>query len=263
MTMEMLTELPLFNFAEKRAQAKNHKYSDVLNLLKRGYSIRQALGFLDIPRTTFYEHLAKDQQLRALVNDLAPEHRPGLKAGTQQEVCSFSSPYDPKAKNQISQLTSLLKQGYTLRKACDSSGISTYLVYKWKRQHKGFRQLIDGVHQFDSSGVRKIKADESIAPNRVDVGLKGPYHLYIIKAKGCDLVKVGASKAPSRRLVSLQTGSPLVLTIDRYIVGAAIFEKDIHLDLIARGLHSHGEWFHESCIPFVMDYIHRQAKQLA
>lgn len=263
MTMEMLAELPLFSFGEKQAQAKNHKYSDVLNLLKRGYSIRQALGFLGIPRATFYEHLAKDQQLRALVNDLAPEHRPGLKAGTQQEICSFSSPYDPRAKDQVSQLTSLLKQGYTLRRACDSSGISTYLVYKWKRQHKGFRQLIDGVHQYDRSGARKVDGNHATAHNKIDVGLNGHYHLYIIKAEGCDLVKVGSSKVPSRRLTSLQTGSPLVLTIDRYIVGAAIFEKDIHLDLTMRGLHSHGEWFHESCIPFVMDYIKRHAKQLA
>ena len=263
MIMETTADLPLFSFGEKQAQAKSHKYSDVLNLLKRGYSIRQALGFLGIPRTTFYEHLAKDQQLRALVNDLAPEHRPGLKAGTQQEICSFSSPYDPRAKDQVSQLTSLLEQGYTLRKACDRSGISTYLVYKWKRQHKGFRKLIDGVHQYDSSGSHKAGRDKSTALDRIDVGLKGHYHLYIIKAEGCDLVKVGTSKAPSRRLRSLQVGSPLVLTIDRYIVGAAIFEKEIHLDLTTRGLHSHGEWFHQSCIPFVMDYIKRHAKQLA
>lgn len=258
MTMETTAELPLFSFGEKQAQAKNHKYSDVLNLLKRGYSIRQALGFLDIPRTTFYEHLAKDQQLRALVNEMAPRNHPGkLKIESK-----LTGPYDPAIEQQINLLLKRLKQGHTLRKACESSGVSTYLIYKWKRQHKDFRQLINSVHQYDSSGVHKVETDEAIAPNRVDVGLKGHYHLYIIKAEGCDLVKVGSSKVPSRRLVALQTGSPLRLHIHRYIVGAAIFEKDIHLDLTARGLHSHGEWFHESCIPFVMDYIKRHAKQL-
>lgn len=263
MTMETTADLPLFSFAEKQAQAKNHKYSDVLTLLQAGYSIRHALRRLLIPRQTFYDCMAKDQQLRMLVNDLAPENKPGTKAGDQQERSYFSSPYDPRVQGQVRQLTSLLEQGYTLRKACDRSGISTYLVYKWKRQYKGFRQLISGIHQYDSSGVRKIEADESIGPNRIDVGLEGHYHLYIIKAEGCDLVKIGSSKVPSRRLVALQTGSPLMLTIDRYIVGAAIFEKNIHLDLTTRGLHSHGEWFHQSCIPFVMDYIKSHAKQLA
>jgi len=257
--METIAELPLFSFGEKQAQAKNHKYSDVLNLLKRGYSIRQALGFLDIPRTTFYEHLAKDQQLRALVNELAPKNHPGrLKVQPQ-----LTGPYDPSLQQQVSLLLKRLSQGHTFKKACKDARLSSTVVYKWKRENKGFAEQVNAVHQFDSSGVRKAEADESMAPNRVDVGLKGHYHLYVIKAKGCDLVKIGSSKAPSRRLVRLQTGSPLVLSIDRYIVGAAIFEKSIHLDLTARGLHSHGEWFHESCVPFVMDYIKRHAKQLA
>ena len=257
--METIAELPLFSFGEKQAQAKNHKYSDVLNLLKRGYSIRQALGFLDIPRTTFYEHLAKDQQLRALVNELAPKNHPGrLKVQPQ-----LTGPYDPSLQQQVSLLLKRLSQGHTFKKACKDARLSSTVVYKWKRENKGFAEQVNAVHQFDSSGVRKAEADESMAPNRVDVGLEGHYHLYIIKASGCDLVKIGSSKAPSRRLVALQTGSPLVLSIDRYIVGAAIFEKSIHLDLTARGLHSHGEWFHESCVPFVMDYIKRHAKQLA
>lgn len=258
MTMETTADLPLFSFGERQAQAKNHKYSDVLNLLKRGYSIRQALGFLDIPRATFYEHLAKDQQLRALVNELAPKNHPGrLKVQPQ-----LTGPYHPGLQQQVDLLLKRLSQGHTFRKACKDARLSDTVVYKWKRENKDFADQINAVHQYDSSGVRKVETDEAIDPNRIDVGLKGHYHLYIIKAEGSDLVKVGSSKAPSRRLVRLQTGSPLRLYIDRYMVGAAIFEKDIHLDLTTRGLHSHGEWFHQSCIPFVMDYIKSHAKQL-
>ena len=259
MTMETMAELPLFSFAEKQAQAKAHPYSDVLDLLRAGYSIRYALKHLEIPRSNFYNHMAKDDELRALVNDLAPKNHPGrLKVQPQ-----LTGPYHPSFQQQISLLLKRLSQGHTFRKACKDARLSDTVVYKWKRENKDFADQINAVHQYDSSGARKVETDEAIAPNRIDVGLKGHYHLYIIRAEGCDLVKVGSSKAPSRRLVALQTGSPLVLTIDRYIVGAAIFEKDIHLDLTTRGLHSHGEWFHQSCIPFVMDYIKRHAKQLA
>ena len=236
----------------------HHQYSEVLTLLQAGYSIRQALRRLLIPRATFYEHLAKDEQLRTLVNELAPRNHPGrLKVQPR-----LTGPHDPAFQQQIDLLLKRLKQGHTFRKACKDAGLSDTVVYKWKRENKDFADQINAVHQYDSSGVRKVETDEAIAPNRIDVGLKGHYHLYIIRAEGCDLVKVGSSKAPSRRVVSLQTGSPLRLYIDRYMVGAAIFEKDIHLDLMTRGLHSHGEWFHQSCIPFVMDYIKRHAKQL-
>jgi len=257
MTMETIAELPLFSFAEKQAQAKAHAYSDVLDLLRAGYSIRYALRYLKIPRRSFYCHMAKDEQIRALVNDLASKTQPGrLKAHPQ-----LTGPYDPSFQQQISLLLKRLSQGHTFRKACKDAHLSGTVVYKWKRENKDFADQIDAVHQYDSSGARKVETDKAIAPNRIDVGLKGPYHLYIIRAEGCDLVKVGTSKAPSRRLVSLQTGSPLRLYIDRYMVGAAIFEKDIHLDLTTRGLHSHGEWFHESCVPFVMDYIRLHVKQ--
>jgi len=236
---------------------KDHQYSDVLRLLKAGYSIRGALRRLLIPISTFYEHLAKDQQLRALVNDLAPKAQPGrLKAHPQ-----LTGPFDPSFQQQISLLLKRLSQGCTFRKACKDAHLSDTVVYKWKRENKDFADQIDAVHQYDSSGVRKVGTDEAVDPNRINVGLEGHYHLYFIKAKGCDLVKIGTSKAPSRRLVGLQTGSPLKLYIDRYIVGAAIFEKATHLDLKARGLHSHGEWFHESCVPFVMDYIRLHVKQ--
>jgi transposase len=259
MTVETIAKLPLFSFGEKQAQAESHKYSDVLKLLQSGYSIRYALKRLEIPRSNFYNHMAKDEQLRALVNEMAPRYHPGkLKVEPQ-----LTGPYNLSLQQQISLLLKRLSQGHTFRKACKDAGLSDTVVYRWKRENKDFADQINAVHQFDSSGARKVHADEATASNRVNVGLKGHYHLYIIKAKGCDLVKVGSSKVPSRRLVALQTGSPLVLSIDRYIVGAAIFEKDIHLDLTTRGLHSHGEWFHESCIPFVMDYIHRHVKQLA
>jgi len=257
--METIADLPLFSFGEKQAQAKSHKYSDVLSLLKAGYSIRHALTCLEIPRTNFYNHMAQDDRLRDLVNELAPRGHPGrLKVQPR-----LTGPHDPAFRQQIDLLLKRLEQGHTFRRACKDAGLSDTVVYRWKRENRDFADQVNAVHQYDSSGVRKVEADEAIAPNRIDVGLKGPYHLYIIKAEGCDLVKVGISKAPSRRLRDLQVGSPLVLTIDRYIAGAAIFEKDIHLDLTTRGLHSHGEWFHQSCIPFIMDYIKRHAKQLA
>ena len=236
----------------------HHQYSEVLTLLQAGYSIRHALRRLLIPRQTFYDCMARDEQLRTLVNELAPRDHPGrLKVQPR-----LTGPHDPAFRQQVDLLLKRLKQGHTFRRACKDAGLSDTVVYRWKRENRDFADQVNAVHQFDSSGVHKVDTDEAIASNRIDVGLKGHYHLYIIKADGCDLVKVGISKAPSRRLKSLQIGSPLVLTIDRYIVGAAIFEKDIHLDLTTRGLHSHGEWFHQSCIPFVMDYIKRHAKQL-
>lgn len=238
----------------------HHQYSDVLKLLQSGFSIRQALRRLLIPRRTFYRHMDSDEQLRALVNELAPKNKPG-RLNAQPKLTA--GPHDPAFQAQVSELLNRLKQGHTFRRACKHAGLCDSIVYKWKREHKDFANKINAVHQFDSSGSRKVDVDEAMHPNRLDVGLKGYYHLYIIKAKGCDLVKVGSSKVPSRRLIALQTGSPLKLHIDRYIVGAAIFEKDIHLDLTTRGLHSHGEWFHESCIPFVMDYIQRHASSMA
>ena len=62
MTVETIAELPLFSFGEKQAQAESHKYSDVLKLLQSGYSIRYALKRLEIPRSNFYNHMAKDEQ---------------------------------------------------------------------------------------------------------------------------------------------------------------------------------------------------------
>ena len=139
--------------------------------------------------------------------------------------------------------------------ARQDSGLSDSVVYEWKRQDEAFSSQIDSVHHFDRSGKVKESNDEAHNHGRVDLGLQGYNHLYIIKAEGCDLVKVGASKRPSERLRTLQTGSPLKLTLHSYIVGAAHLESEIHESLTLKGLHSHGEWFHESCIPFVRSHI--------
>ena len=70
--------------------------------------------------------------------------------------------------------------------------------------------------------------------------------IYIIHAPELDVVKIGISKEPKKRLLQLQVGSPAKLVI----IGTAelpaeeiyAFEADILSILASR--RKHGEWFH-------------------
>ena len=244
-------DLPLFDYAEKQRAICKHRYSEVLDLLRSGHSIRESLKALGIHRSGFYRHMEQDGELRGLVNDLAPKRASGRLAIEPKLV----GPDCPHVQNKIKHLLRYLERGRTFKDACKLASLSDTVVYKWKRENPTFADEINKAHQFNRSGKPKGYRDVACTHGRVDLGLQGCNHLYIIKAEGCDLVKVGTSMRPSKRLKGLQVGSPLKLTLHSYIVGAAHLEREVHESLTLKGLHSHGEWFHESCIPFVRSHI--------
>lgn len=64
---------------------------------------------------------------------------------------------------------------------------------------------------------------------------------YIYAVAGAGKIKIGITKAPEKRLSSLQTGSPVPLEMLGYIVGNKNLEDAIHNYLSEH--RSHGEWF--------------------
>lgn len=83
-------------------------------------------------------------------------------------------------------------------------------------------------------------------------GYKQPLHpqhvwnrsrLYVIRAVGTNLVKVGVSGDVERRLRQLQAGSPVELRVEERIVGTRTTEAHAHRLLKQHGFHRHGEWF--------------------
>lgn len=67
-------------------------------------------------------------------------------------------------------------------------------------------------------------------------------HVYFIKAKKVNLVKVGAARNPAQRLKSLQIGSPVELKLLFVIpYGGYMIESKLHKDF--KQFHNHGEWF--------------------
>lgn len=259
MIVETTTDLPLFSFAKQQAEVRTHRYSGVLNLLKAGLSIREALRITNVNRSGFYRHMEQDERLRSLVNELAPKFKPGRLAIQPM----LTGPNCPHVQDKITLLLKHLRQGMTLRSSCKLASLSDTTVYKWKREHLDFAYKIDQAHKFDSSGNFKTNDDLAHNQGRVELGLLGPNHLYIIRAEGCDLVKVGTSRKPSKRLKGLQTGSPLKLTLHCYFVGAAYLEGEIHKSLTLKGLYSHGEWFHKSCISLVRKHIEGHIRDLS
>jgi hypothetical protein len=70
----------------------------------------------------------------------------------------------------------------------------------------------------------------------------GDDHVYFVEAIGTNLVKVGRSVNPARRLGQLQLLSPVPLRVVGLIHGGSEVETIVHAGILS--LRSHGEWFH-------------------
>ena len=64
---------------------------------------------------------------------------------------------------------------------------------------------------------------------------------FVYFIEGGDLIKVGYSVEPEKRIKSLKTGSPIPLTLLGYIRGTRALEGRLHRALASSW--SHGEWF--------------------
>ena len=67
----------------------------------------------------------------------------------------------------------------------------------------------------------------------------GETYTYLIGAEGSDLVKIGYAKDPDKRVMFLQTGSPMRLSILWAERGS--YEAALHAEF--REVLAHGEWF--------------------
>lgn len=67
--------------------------------------------------------------------------------------------------------------------------------------------------------------------------------VYFISASGFSMVKIGVAQSPDSRLQSLQTGSPVPLTLLGQLSGGSTLERELHTRFAK--LRSHGEWFHD------------------
>lgn len=268
----MIKDLPLFNYASERiADADQQscstgpfalKYAQRLKRLYdelgRGLPLSSACDSANLTRQTVYAWMHQYPSFKQSIskyNDISPKayHSNNPKK-------SYNGPSDPRCTSKICALFDALKDGSTLREASIRAGLSNSLVYKWKRQHPDFARQIDLLHSFDQFGQSKIPEIKALDDGIVDLGFCGKYHLYFIKAQGCDLIKIGVSTRPIKRVSSLQTGSPLILTLDSYVVGAGVYEKPIHDRLSSLGLHSHGEWFKLEAKSITLDYLYQQSR---
>lgn len=68
--------------------------------------------------------------------------------------------------------------------------------------------------------------------------------VYCIHAEGTDLVKIGVSSRPRRRLQNLQIGCPFPLSVIGLVAGGKDAESRIHDDL--RNKRKTGEWFEDA-----------------
>jgi len=70
-----------------------------------------------------------------------------------------------------------------------------------------------------------------------------PECVYLIRAIGSDMFKIGIAGDPSFRLKGLQVGSPLKLAISRVYFCSNPAGMEIRLHHRFKRYHSHGEWF--------------------
>lgn len=70
------------------------------------------------------------------------------------------------------------------------------------------------------------------------------WRVYFMHAPVVRLVKIGATSSLNSRLLALQNGSPVPLTLLGCLDGGKEVEKSLHTQWAI--LRSHGEWFHET-----------------
>ena len=82
--------------------------------------------------------------------------------------------------------------------------------------------------------------------------------LYIIQMATTGDVKIGRSGDVTRRLRQLQTGSPHELRLLLQLTGNGFYERRLHRQLYDYRLRKNGEWFRETCLPDLPDWIYEQ-----
>lgn len=71
--------------------------------------------------------------------------------------------------------------------------------------------------------------------------MERPCLVYLARAVGTDLVKIGATRRPQERLLGLQTGCPYTLSLLGLLPGGYTLEAFLHSML--RHRKTRGEWF--------------------
>lgn len=73
-------------------------------------------------------------------------------------------------------------------------------------------------------------------------------HLYIMQQHHTNLIKIGRSNNPQKRLKQLQTGSPYVIKMLKIFTGLGNMERELHALLSDYRIRNNGEWFDSECL---------------
>ncbi len=97
--------------------------------------------------------------------------------------------------------------------------------------------------------VQNFRLKETIAPNFDEsfTEKSAGGFVYVVRDTYRGLYKIGFSRTVDRRLISLQAGSPVPLTLLFYVNGNRNFEKYVHQTFAQ--YNTHNEWFDLSAVP--------------
>jgi DNA invertase Pin-like site-specific DNA recombinase len=224
------------------------QYADSLaQLLRQGSTITAATQELGLSRYNVYKLMKNSQDFRYKIKDAHRYDRSGSPKPTHSHkpMGQVLKKYEPSLAQSMAKAISLLREGHTLRAACQSASIGGTTLYKHMRNDADLKQAVEA--------ARELGTRPPMQPNL-------EWGLYFIRAQGSSLVKVGISQNPTKRLKRLQTGSPLILYLDTFLWGVAHHEKEIHRILKSKGLHSHGEWFQSEAQAIAMEIIQKLAQ---
>ena len=87
-----------------------------------------------------------------------------------------------------------------------------------------------------------------------------PNKVYLVWAKGSQMVKVGVSANPAHRVKEMQVGSPLKLVILRIVEEEDAKGLEARLHGYFKKYHSHGEWFEVSTTKACTIFDHMASK---
>jgi len=220
---------------------------ELTQLLEQGLTVTAAAQKLGLSKYNIYKLMEADQEFRCKVKTAHRYDQAGKlkRKGDSRPVGEILSKYEPDLAQSMLKVISLLKEGQTLRVACEGASISNSTLYKHMRNDADLQQVVEAAR--DPSARPPTQANYD-------------WGLYFIRAHGSDLVKIGVSRKPAKRLAYLQVGSPLILYLDTCLWGVAHHEKEIHNILKGKGLYSHGEWFQSEAQAIAMELIEKIAQ---
>ena len=220
---------------------------ELTQLLEQGLTVTAAAQKLGLSRYNIYKLMEADQEFRCKVKDAHRYDQTGnlKRKDDPRPVGEVLSKYEPNLAQSMFKVISLLKEGQTLRAACKGASVSNTTLYKHMRNDADLQQAIESAREPDI---------------RPPIQANHDWGLYFIRAQGSDLVKIGVSRQPTKRLAHLQIGSPLILYLDACLWGIAHHEKEIHRILKSKGLYAHGEWFQSEAQAIAMELIEKLAQ---